>query len=249
MVGKEKPLQVYRRSQVAVLFSRLGPYHQARLRAASRLADLKIIQSSEQDDTYAWDKLHSDPVLQVETLFHDGDAANQPVGELVRRFSSVMQERKPDVVLVPGWSSRLALITLIWCCRNRIPTVLMSESTAWDERRGPMKEWVKRQVVRAFSAALAGGTPHRDYLVQLGMPIDRVFLGYDTVDNNYFAHRCEEVRNRRSETRKRHGLPEKYFLAVARFVEKKNLLRLLQAYVCYRKQNPHSLWHLVLIGD
>jgi glycosyltransferase involved in cell wall biosynthesis len=129
---------------------------------------------------------------------------------------------------------------------------MMSESTEWDDRRHAGKEWAKRRLVGLCSSALAGGTPHKDYLVKLGMPAERVFLGYDAVDNGYFAAetakrqrpgagsqksevggRRSEVGGRRSEARGRNGLPEKYFLANARFVEKKNLLRLIEAYAKY----------------
>jgi glycosyltransferase involved in cell wall biosynthesis len=128
----------------------------------------------------------------------------------------------------------------------------MSDSTAWDERRAPWKEWVKSHIVKMCAAGLVAGTPHKDYLVQLGMPAERIFLGYDAVDNRYFGEKAEEVRKqtgevfedftgqgrlhgpRKSEVRRKYGLPEKYFLASARFVEKKNLPRLLQAFARYR---------------
>ena len=45
------------------------------------------------------------------------------------------------------------------------------------------------------------------------------------------------------------GLPERYFLASARFVPKKNLLRLLEAYAGYRRRAGADAWHLVLLGD
>src|SRR5207247_11168194 len=55
------------------------------------------------------------------------------------------------------------------------------------------------------------------------------------------------------ETRKKHALPEKYFLASARFIEKKNLLRLIRAYAEYRRRSEVSgedaPWDLVLLGD
>jgi hypothetical protein len=65
--------------------------------------------------------------------------------------------------------------------------VVMSESTAWDERRVFWKEWIKSRLVKMCVAGLAGGTPHADYLAQLGLPRDRIFKGYDIVDNDYFA--------------------------------------------------------------
>jgi glycosyltransferase involved in cell wall biosynthesis len=69
------------------------------------------------------------------------------------------------------------------------------------------------------------------------MPRERIFTGYDVVDNAYFRQKAEEVRSQRSEVRQKHGLPEDYFLASARFIEKKNLQRLIQAYAEYRKRS------------
>jgi glycosyltransferase involved in cell wall biosynthesis len=145
-----------------------------------------------------------------------------------------------------------------------VPLVVMSESQAKDEARRGWREAVKRQVVGCFSAALVGGSPHAEYLGQLGMQRERVFMGYDAVDNSYFAGKAETlkaemlksggqggggnaetlkaemlksgVRRPSSVLRPPPGLPERYFLASARFVEKKNLPRLLQAYALYRQK-------------
>jgi glycosyltransferase involved in cell wall biosynthesis len=45
------------------------------------------------------------------------------------------------------------------------------------------------------------------------------------------------------------GLPEHYFLSCARFVEKKNLSTLVQAYAGYRDRAEAGRWPLVLVGD
>jgi glycosyltransferase involved in cell wall biosynthesis len=91
------------------------------------------------------------------------------------------------------------------------------------------------------------------------MPRERIFTGYDVVDNSYFLRRAEEVRRQKSEVRKQYGLPENYFLASARFIEKKNLPRLIRAYAKYRQligdqdHGPRTTdnrpWDLVLLGD
>jgi glycosyltransferase involved in cell wall biosynthesis len=84
------------------------------------------------------------------------------------------------------------------------------------------------------------------------MPRDRIFTGYDVVDNDYFAQCATEIRNSKFEIRNKYGLPENYFLASARFVEKKNLPRLITAYAEYRqglKTGANELWDLVLLGD
>ncbi|HUZ06274.1 MAG TPA: glycosyltransferase, partial [Candidatus Paceibacterota bacterium] len=141
---------------------------------------------------------------------------------------------QPQAVVVNGWSSADAFSALWWCMETNTPTVVMSESTAWDEERVGWKEWIKGRLVKLNSAGLAGGTPHADYLAKLGLPRDRIFKGYDIVDNDYFSNKAEESRKQKAEKRKRYGLPENYFLASARFVEKKNLRRLIEAYARYR---------------
>src|SRR5436190_7671442 len=133
----------------------------------------------------------------------------------------------------------------------------MSESSRQDELRTWWKELIKRRIVGLYSAALVGGQRHVEYLVDLGMPRERVFTGYDVVDNDYFRRRAEEVRSQKSEVRKKCGLPENYFIASARFIEKKNLPRLIRAYAKYRptleveshKAEVTAPWDLVLLGD
>ena len=85
-----------------------------------------------------------------------------------------------------------------------------------------MKEAIKRRIVRLFSAAVVGGQAHASYLEALGQPADRIFRGYDVVDNEYFAHAVRVIRDQFLETRAKQGLPENYFLASARFIPKKN---------------------------
>jgi glycosyltransferase involved in cell wall biosynthesis len=111
-----------------------------------------------------------------------------------------------------------------------------------------------------YSAALVGGQRHVEYLVELEIPRERIFTGYDVVDNNYFYQKAQEVRNQGSEIRQKCVLPENYFLASGRFVEKKNLPKLIRAYAEYRRgweirsqksevRNNKAPWDLVVLGD
>jgi glycosyltransferase involved in cell wall biosynthesis len=134
-----------------------------------------------------------------------------------------------------------------WAKRRGIPVVVMSESTQWDEPRVFWKEIIKSRVVRLASAALVGGTPHAKYIVQLGMQRDQVVLGYDVVDNDYFTREAEMWRS--------HVTPnssKKYFLSSNRFIAKKNLDRILEAYTSYIHASVSQLtdpWNLCMLGD
>lgn len=199
---------------------------------------------------YAWDKVEGAGRFTRVTLTERDTADRSWRRRLRHEMCRALDEIKPAAIVINGWANADAFSALAWGIKNNIPAVVMSESTAWDEPRVFWKEWLKGRLVRMCAAGLAGGTPHADYLAQLGLPRDRIFLGYDIVDNEHFAAKADEARKQPAEIRKQFGLPEKYFLASARFVEKKNLFRLIEAYGRYRQQAPGSeLWDLVLLGD
>jgi 1,2-diacylglycerol 3-alpha-glucosyltransferase len=244
-------------TRAAILFYRFGPYHHARLNAAGRVLSVWGVEACGMEDIYAWAKVEgSDAFTRVTLTDHDtGDRRWRQ--ELQLKMRRALDEIKPQVVVIPGWSLPDALSALGWCVETNTPAVVMSESTAWDEPRRFWKEWLKGRLVKMCAAGLVGGTAHADYLAQLGLARDRIFLGYDVVDNEYFAAKAEELKTLDSVLRLKHGLPKKYFLASARFIEKKNLPRLIEAYAGYRERarkyqsgNLESeIWDLVLLGD
>jgi glycosyltransferase involved in cell wall biosynthesis len=252
-----RPANPDRKIRVAILFQRFGPYHHARLNAAGQAFSVWGVEACAMEETYAWDKVEGAAAFTRVTLTDRDSGGRRWKRELHQKMWRALEDIKPDVVVVPGWSYADALSALLWCAKNNTPSVVMSESTAWDEARVGWKEWLKCRLVKLNSAALAGGTPHTDYLVQLGLERERIFSGYDIVDNEYFSRHADAARGQGAPVRRQHGVPEKYFLASARFIEKKNLFRLLQAYRAYRDRagkmeegKPESaIWDLVLLGD
>ncbi len=236
---------------IAVVFHYIGPYHHARLNAAAdRLAVTGIEWSAKGYDS--WGAADAPARYQKISLFPEATDNHPGKAELWRAFWSALEQANPDVVAVNGWNNFGSLVATDCCVRRGIPMVVMSESARQDEPRTWWKEIIKRRVVGLYSAALVGGQRHVDYLVELGMPRDRIFTGYDVVDNAYFRRSAEEVRSQKSDVRKQCGLPENYFLASARFIEKKNLPTLIRAYAAYRQKSEASgnpPWDLVLLGD
>ncbi len=256
--------------RIAVIFHRFGPYHCARLNAAAAPhCDITGIEVAAETQEYAWSATRGAEGYLRLTLFLNGNTRRMSVKQISTRVEDVLKDSAPDAVAIPGWSDNAALAALRWCAESGTPAVLMSESTALDKPRSGWREWIKRRIVDLYSTALVGGERHVDYLVRLGMRRERIFTGYDVVDNEYFRQKAEEIRGpafaglRRgrqgSEVRQKYGLPENYFLASARFIEKKNLPTLIRSYARYRQlaRNTDSRqqttdnrpWDLVLLGN
>lgn len=234
---------------VAIIFDNFGPYHLARLRAGAAACDLLAIEVAGRSATYAWETGTASGAFRHETLIDHGTSEDVPRGEIARRLCAALDRFRPAAVVVPGWATPAAWTAMDWCARHNVGMVCLSESTAWDEPPSGWKQALKRRLVRRFSSALVGGKHHADYLVRLGLPADRIFLGYDAVDNAYFANGADAIRACPDEARRTYGLPPNYFLASARFVEKKNLERLLEAYARYLARAGSDPWPLVLLGD
>src|SRR3954451_1053984 len=236
---------------IALVFHHIGPYHRARLNAAAdRLSVTGIEWSAQGYD--AWGAAATPARYHKVSLFPEATDHYPNKAELRCAFWSALEQTNPDVVAVNGWNNFGSLIAANCCLRRRIPMIVMSESSRQDEPRNWWKEMIKRRLVDLYSAALVGGQRHVEYLVELGMPRDRIFIGYDVVDNHYFRQSTEEIRSQTLKVRQKYALPENYFLASARFVEKKNLPRLIQAYAEYRRQSEIAAkvpWALVLLGD
>ena len=235
--------------KIAVLFHRIGPYHEARLTVAGRHGKLVAIELSGNDETYAWDLLEAVDGFQRVTVFPDKDVDFEPPLIVRDQLWRTLTKYNPGVVVVAGWSASWALSAIQWAANNKRPVVMLSASTEQDEVRSAWKETVKKRVLRFCGAALVGGTPHVSYLTSLGMPKERIFTGYDTVDNAYFTAGAEQARKEAKRLRRELSLPQRYFMTTCRFIEKKNIFRLLKAYSIYRQQTDTDAWALVLLGD
>lgn len=234
--------------RIAFLCDRLGPYHLARLNAAASRCDLTAIEFSASDDTYEWDPVNTPSIFQRITLFSEPiNRASTDV--VIRRVHEVLDHVRPEVVAIPGWDALASLVALQWSLDCGIPTILMSDSQRHDAKRVWWKEAFKRQIAQLHSCGFVAGSSHVKYLESLGIVRNLIQTGLDVVDNAYFHKEATKYRNQENIFRQRLGLPEKYFLACSRFVPKKNLLTLLEAYALYKEHSGPDRWHLVLVGD
>lgn len=233
--------------RIAILFDRFGPYHIARMAAAAQHLQVVALEAAPENAEYAWDRPAMPAALDYVSLAAGANKAT---------FDRLLAPLALDVVAVPGWSSPETLELTRWCLARGIPVICMSETNAWDFSRSAPTEFVKRGVVGHFSAGLVTSSSQVDYLASLGLARERIFLGYNVVDNAYFAAAAEQAR-RASIMPQVHGqaLPAewrgRYFLASNRFIEKKNLAALLRAYAAFRagRGDDPGDWPLVMLGD
>lgn len=175
-------------------------------------------------------------------------------GQLLRHKVSRMlritlDKIDPDVVCINGWSLYGSWEALNWCLVKRRRAILMSETNEHDCSRPRITEWIKSRFVRLCSAAIVGGKQHASYLARLGMDTSRIWLGYDTIDNDHFSIGARAARRDARRMRSSLELPDRYILACARFTAKKNLATVISSYAQYLRQAGPGAPKLVILGD
>lgn len=238
--------------RLAVSFTNLGPYHLARLRALAadlnaRGGRLIACETADVETRYPWRVSRASEPFDWLTLCPGAPLETLSPRRCREAMLAVLDRERPEAVAVSGYVRPECMAALAWARRHRVPSVLMSESQAIDRPRVWWKEAIKTQRVRRFDAALVGGPTHRDYLVDLGLPVDRIAMGYNAVDHDAFAESASQIR-RDLAAHPLRGRP--YFLSVSRFVAEKNLPTLVDAYGRYRAMvSSDTAWDLVLAGD
>lgn len=232
---------------LAVLFANFGPYHLARVSALAEYCKtnnvevtISGIELAREEAEYSWRSDINNLSFPLHSVIKDQPLESVAADRVSGGLIETLDRLKPDTLAVSGYARPAMRAALKWCRRNRCRTILMSESTEHDTVRNPFKEWYKSSLVRKFDAALVGGKPHIRYLIKLGMAPDRIFTGYDVVDNLQFHPDKIRTMPNPSQT--------PFFLSVSRFVPKKNLKTLISAYTSYRKKASVP-WNLVLCGD
>ncbi|NET31569.1 MAG: glycosyltransferase [Cyanothece sp. SIO1E1] len=248
---------------IVILFHNIGGYHAARLRAAQAACQergwrLTAIQETDSAHEHPWGDLAQEITFPLKTLLSaqavPNEADRHPQATLAaRRLPTCLKTLNPDVLAIPGWGYPISRAALRFAKHHRLPAILMSESKWDDTPRTWWKEMVKSLFyTRQFQSALVGGKLHRDYLVRLGFPATSISFGYDIVDNDYFTQQAQSARRHSSAIRQQHKqLPDRpYFIAVTRFIPRKNVLRLIDAFAQYRQAiSQEQAWDLVICGS
>lgn len=236
--------------KLALFTAQIGHYHDVRYRALAAAGAEFTVVATQNGADFAEFMVSGERSYPVRQLFEGRDTylkactASQ-VWPSVQDCLSVLN---PSIVVVAGWATPESFAAIAWARRHRRRLILLSDSQRADAARSVWRERIKARVVGLCDAALVAGPSHRDYITQLGIRRENTFIGYDVVDNAHFASGAGAARMNGPAVRRALGMPDRYLLASARFIPKKNLPRLIEAYGQALKARAEAP-DLVILGN
>ena len=161
--------------------------------------------------------------------------------QLFRRVLREVKEKQIDVLVVNGWYGRF--VWWLAAIRRWLPCklVVVSDSIGQASPQPSWKVWPKRWLISRMHGGFVAGTRSRDYLHSLGMPLERIALGADVVDNSLYT----------SIPLRSLPLDRKVIIGtVARFIPEKNLAVAIPAFTQWCNSHPEYdvEWHLAGSG-
>jgi glycosyltransferase involved in cell wall biosynthesis len=221
--------------------------------AARRAHDVSLVEIFGRSRSNAYPqparaKFFAEGRVDAVTLFKNQAHGDEHWLSIVARLREVLRARSPDLVVTLGYQTSYSMylcVTRMFTQRYKL--VYMSDSKADDGKRLWIKERLKRLLVSRFDGALVAGEKHRVYARSLGIPFARSRIGFDVIDVDYFREAAERAKAGATYERTRFGLPERYAICVSRFVHRKNVSLVVEAFA--RSALAHRGISLLLVGE
>ena len=162
---------------------------------------------------------------------------------LVRAIAKV----RPDVLITEGYFQWTPLV-LLYGIMHRVPVYMGYERTCWTERNtGRLKTWQRKLFNRRFAGFLVNGSETRKYLMGIGVPENRIFVGGMSADSAYLKEQVNRLRAKGIPSGGLGRYPGLTFLFSGVVAERKGVTHLLDAWRTHVKDYPDD--RLLIVGD
>lgn len=243
--------------RVMFVIGNLSDYHIPRYRCFADLCirlgfEIKLIELYGKSGLYEYpqssrDSFQSDLKYDKKTLFPKIKEGMVRGWRLLRAIRVEVRDFSPDVIITLGYNTSYSIYLALNKIFQGYRIIFTSDSKADDGRRSIWKEKLKSLIVSRFDGALVAGHKHRRYVKSLGIPMERSRVGFDVIDVEMFDKVAEKAKRDELSVRKMLSLPDRYVLCVSRFIDRKNVIGVLEA---FGKANERSgAVCLILIGD
>jgi len=216
--------------EILFIWDQFGAYHMDRLEALGAVLEGRArivgVELSATSTTYGWDVTGTGTRFEKRTLFGTTPVEDLRLHDVARALAREVARPAVRAVFVSGYERPSHFWAAIAARRRAVRVIVMLDSKHDDKPRRAWLEMVKRALMAPYHGGFAAGKRSADYLRFLGLRRRPVTQGYDTVSLARLRGEAQPATPT--------AWTDRPFLAVARYVPKKNLDFLLHAYADYR---------------
>lgn len=234
-----------------IVYATFFPYHIDRLFSVSSYLEehfpndkFYALQLCDKTFAYQWPRDLRHARVSLDTLIRS--TAVQDLNFVTVFFSSYryLLSKSVDLLFVPSYWPSYNIALLLAAKILNIRVILMTDSHKGSESSNRISKFFKKLFINSFDGAFVAGQPHVNYLQSMGFVNKPIVTKFDAINNNLFSSSIAPSNS-----------TSFCILCVCRFLPKKNLSLLLEAFVefleSFRTSNDNNISRpkLLLVGN
>lgn len=157
-----------------------------------------------------------------------------------------IKEFDPDIIITSGYSNINYLVSFLFSKIKGIKFILWNGSTLLSSKRNTgLIRKLKEIIIKNSDQYITYGTKAKEYLEYYGANPDKVHIGLNTVDIDYFYNKSRQYKKTKEFLLEREKYPEIIFAFVGQLIERKGIKELIEV---FQKLNSKRVG-LLIIGD
>lgn len=152
----------------------------------------------------------------------------------------ILLSSKATDVMVFGYDLPVYVLAILLAPLLGKKLHVVADATAYDRPRHPLKEKLKKLLLKRATTVICYGQSHRQYLQSLGVPLHKIAIRLQATDNDQIRQLYQQWK---SNAENAEPASRRSFIFIGRLIEEKNLFILLQAFAQLK-----SNWVLKLVG-
>lgn len=234
------------KAKIVILHNIISPYKTLLFNELFKVInDFKVLYMAETEANRDWN-IRKDELNFPYEFISNGKLQNHNQYKIAVQTWKRLNRINPDILILGGYKYPAYWTALLWAKKNRKKIIIWSASNQTDHKRNFLKEKLKSTLIKKCSAANVYGSRSKDYLIELGLKKEAIFIMGNTTDNLFYYDRTNDFRTKRNKLQKEYGFPARNFLFIGRFSREKNIINLSKA---YKKLTNQDNWGLILAGD
>jgi len=157
-----------------------------------------------------------------------------------------LKKENPDIVILDGYDAPTIWLALFWAKLHGKKVVFWIGSTLFSSKRlKGIVGWFKKMILGFGNSFIAYGQAAKDYLTHFGIPEEKIFVGCNVCNQDFFRTQTNSYRENKDFLQERAKYSPVTFLFVGRFVDGKGIFEMLHILKEIKKEN----WNLILVGN
>lgn len=219
---------------VLLLTPSLSPYRIALFNHMSLSGDylLKVVCLASVEKNREWELNREQIRFDCETLlgWHVFVQSKEFPIHLNWGLWRILKRYDPEVIIISGYYAPSFWEAFLYCKLSRKECIFWNETTLLSTHKtGGLIGWLKRIMIEGVDRYVAYGTKAAEYLIHMGATEERIHVGPNTVDMEWFAKQARAFYESEALQRERVRYPKFLLLYVGQLINRKGIFQVLKA--------------------